>query len=164
MRFNDGRYDERSGETARRRFEPNVRLTGQAMMGALVLFGMGSQTGSALAVWASAAVALYAVMVPGTGWHVLVSPATWRFAGKMALRLAAFAGAVMVAILLANGGPILGIFGSLAFIGILGFVGFVAAMLAWRLASWAWRKAQRMAGRGSHALEHVWMLARLSIS
>ena len=161
MRFDKaGRF----GETRSLRFEPNVRLASQAMLGATALFGMGSQTGSTVAVYAAAAIALYALMVPGAMWQVAISAKTWRFAGGIALRLAMFAVAIMGAAVLADAGPILGALGSLAFIGVLGAAGFAVASRAWRLAPVVGGKAQRFAGRRSHALDYVWMLARLSIS
>ena len=143
--------------------EPNVRLAGQAMMGALVLFGMGNQTGSGPAVYASAAVALYALMVPGAAWRLAFSAGTWRLAASIGVRLGIFLAAGFGAAVLAGCGPVLGALGSLALIAVLVTAGIVAAVTVWRLISHGWRKARAMAGKRPHVVEDWWVLVRLSL-
>jgi hypothetical protein len=133
------------------------------MIAALVLFGMGNQTGSEPAVYASAAVTVYALMVPGAAWRLALSPATWRLTASIGVRIGIFFVAAFGAALLAGCGPVLGPLGSLALIAVLGTAGAVAAVSAWRMVSLTWRKGRAFAGKRSHVVDHWVMLVRLSL-
>ncbi len=104
----------------------------QPLFAALALLGFSSQQGQPWMLVPAAFFALYAVLVPGGAGRLLTSRKAWRVAGAAALRVAAFGIAVFAACVLANGGPILGIAGSITLIGLLLSAAFVVASLLWR--------------------------------
>jgi hypothetical protein len=110
----------------------NLRLATQPLAGAICLLGVSSQTGASWMLAPAAFLAAYAVLIPGNFVSVLVSRAFWRAIGLGALRTAFLGLAFIGACTLANGGPLLGIAGSLAVIGVLLTAAVAVAALAWR--------------------------------
>ena len=130
--------DARSSQT------PGIALVMQPLLAAVVLLGFSSQQHAPWMLVPAAFLALYAVLVPGGMARVLASRSTWRMAGAVTLRLTAFGLAALVGCVLANGGPVLGIAGSLTIIGLLLTAAFVVGSLLWRYLP----RALMWAGRG----------------
>jgi hypothetical protein len=143
--------------------EPNFRLAGQAMLGASALFGIGNQTGSTAAVYAALAVALYAVLIAGGAWRLVLDGRTWALIGGLIARLAVFALAIVLAGALTHAGPVFGALGSLAFIAVLCIGAFAIGSLTWRWIPRALSRTLRAAGNRSHVVGDFWVLVRASI-
>jgi len=122
MNYVDARSNNTSG----------IALAMQPLLAAVVLLGFSSQQHASWMLIPAAFLALYAVLIPGGMGRVLTSRRTWRMAGVATVRLAAFGLAFYAACILANGGPVLGIAGSLTLIGLLLTAAFVVASLLWR--------------------------------
>jgi hypothetical protein len=143
--------------------EPNLRLAGQAMLGASALFGIGNQTGSTAAVYAALAVALYAVLIAGGAWRLAFDGRTWALIGGLIARLALFGLAIVLAGALTHAGPVFGALGSLAFIAVLCVGAFAVASLTWRWTRRMAARTWRAAGARSHVLGDFWVLVRASL-
>jgi hypothetical protein len=147
-----------------RRFQPDLRLAAQPLLGTLILVGMSSQAGAPMLLYPAALLALYAALGPGGGLTLLRARGTWLFAGRMAARVGLFVLAIAAAGLLADGEHIVGVIGSLAFIAVLGMAAGAAGLIAWKAIPAVFRSAGRFASRRRHTLSHAIVLARLSLT